>query len=75
LVLYPTIGAAIVARVPSLSFSCPACGQVGAVDLRTPALLAQRTLRKVRDADKGAAVTGAKFGTRTFSQANFAFIY
>jgi hypothetical protein len=32
---YPTIGAAIAAGVPWLSFSCPACGQVGAVDLRT----------------------------------------
>ena len=31
---YPTIGAAIAAGVPWLSFSCPACGQVGAVDLR-----------------------------------------
>jgi hypothetical protein len=32
---YPTIGAAIAAGVPWLSFSCPACQQVGAVDLRT----------------------------------------
>jgi hypothetical protein len=32
---YPTIGAAIAAGVPWLSFSCPACGQVGSVDLRT----------------------------------------
>jgi hypothetical protein len=32
---YPTIGAAIAAGFPSLSFSCPACGQVGSVDLRT----------------------------------------
>ena len=32
---YPTIGAAIAAGVPWLSFSCPACRQVGAVDLRT----------------------------------------
>lgn len=32
---YPTIGAAIAAGVPWLSFSCPACGQFGSVDLRT----------------------------------------
>src|SRR5262245_47684322 len=32
---YPTIGAAIAAGVPWLSFSCPACGQWGSVDLRT----------------------------------------
>ena len=32
---YPTIGAAIAADVPWLSFSCPACGQFGSVDLRT----------------------------------------
>ena len=32
---YPTIGAAIAAGFPRLSFSCPACGQVGLVDLRT----------------------------------------
>ena len=32
---YPTIGAAIAAGYPWLSFSCPACGQVGSVDLRT----------------------------------------
>src|SRR5262249_53165358 len=32
---YPTIGAAISAGLPWLSFSCPACGQVGCVDLRT----------------------------------------
>src|SRR5262245_28960268 len=32
---YPTIGAAIKAGLPWLSFSCPACGQVGSVDLRT----------------------------------------
>jgi hypothetical protein len=32
---YPTIGAAIAADFPWLSFSCPACQQVGAVDLRT----------------------------------------
>ena len=32
---YPTIGAAIAAGVPWLTYSCPACGQVGAVDLRT----------------------------------------
>jgi hypothetical protein len=32
---YPTIGAAIAAGLPWLSFSCPACGQVGSVDLRT----------------------------------------
>jgi len=31
---YPTIGAAIAAGLPWLSFSCPACGQWGAVDLR-----------------------------------------
>jgi hypothetical protein len=32
---YPTIGAAIAAGVPWLTFSCPACGQAGSVDLRT----------------------------------------
>jgi hypothetical protein len=32
---YPTIGAAIAAGLPWLSFSCPACGQWGSVDLRT----------------------------------------
>jgi hypothetical protein len=32
---YPTIGAAIAAGLPWLTFSCPACGQVGSVDLRT----------------------------------------
>src|ERR1700730_13455641 len=32
---YPTIGAAIAAGLPWLSFSCPACGQCGSVDLRT----------------------------------------
>jgi hypothetical protein len=32
---YPTIGAAIKAGLPWLSFSCAACGQVGSVDLRT----------------------------------------
>jgi hypothetical protein len=32
---YPTIGAAIAAGVPWLGFCCPACGQVGSVDLRT----------------------------------------
>jgi hypothetical protein len=32
---YPTIGAAIAAGLPWLSFSCPGCGQFGAVDLRT----------------------------------------
>jgi hypothetical protein len=32
---YPTIGAAIRAGLPWLSYSCPACGQVGCVDLRT----------------------------------------
>src|SRR5215471_16503941 len=32
---YPTIGAAIAAGLPWLAFSCPACGQVGSVDLRT----------------------------------------
>jgi hypothetical protein len=32
---YPTIGAAIAAGVPWLTFSCPACQQVGTVDLRT----------------------------------------
>jgi hypothetical protein len=32
---YPTIGAAIAAGLPWLSFSCPARGQVGSVDLRT----------------------------------------
>src|SRR6476659_3555483 len=32
---YPTIGAAIAAGLPWLSFSCPACGQFASVDLRT----------------------------------------
>jgi hypothetical protein len=32
---YPTLGAAIAAGLPWLSFSCPACGQWGSVDLRT----------------------------------------
>ena len=32
---YPTIGAAIAAGFPWLSFSCPACHQWGSVDLRT----------------------------------------
>jgi hypothetical protein len=32
---YPTIGAAIAVGLPWLSFSCPACGQFGSVDLRT----------------------------------------
>jgi hypothetical protein len=32
---YPTIGAAIAAGLPWLSFSCPGCGQWGSVDLRT----------------------------------------
>jgi len=31
----PTIGAAIAAGLPWLSFSCSACGQFGSVDLRT----------------------------------------
>jgi hypothetical protein len=31
---YPTIGAAIAAGVPWLSFSCPASGQWGSIDLR-----------------------------------------
>ena len=32
---YPTIGAAIAAGVPWLTYSCPACQQVGSIDLRT----------------------------------------
>src|SRR5262249_24715006 len=32
---YPTIGAAIAAGLPWLNYSCPACGQVGCIDLRT----------------------------------------
>ena len=32
---YPTIGVAIAAGLPWVSFSCPACGQFGSVDLRT----------------------------------------
>ena len=32
---YPTIGAAIAAGLPWLTFSCPGCGQFGSVDLRT----------------------------------------
>ena len=35
---YPTIGAAIAAGFPWLSFSCPACQQVGVVDLRSYAM-------------------------------------
>jgi hypothetical protein len=31
---YPTIGAAIAAGFPWLSFSCPGCGMVGSVDVR-----------------------------------------
>jgi hypothetical protein len=32
---YPTKGAAIAVGLPWLSFSCPACGQFGSVDLRS----------------------------------------
>jgi hypothetical protein len=32
---YPTIGAAIAAGVPWLTYLCPACQQVGSVDPRT----------------------------------------
>jgi len=32
---YPTVGAAIAAGLPWLSFFCQACGQWGSVDLRT----------------------------------------
>jgi hypothetical protein len=32
---HPTIGAAITAGLPWLTYSCPACQQLGAVDLRT----------------------------------------
>ena len=32
---YPTVGAAIAAGLSWLTFSCPACGQLGSVDLRT----------------------------------------
>jgi hypothetical protein len=32
---YPTIGAAIAAGVPWLTYSCPACGQCSSLDLRT----------------------------------------
>ncbi len=32
---YPTIGAAIAAGFPWLTFSCPGCRMVGSVDLRT----------------------------------------
>jgi hypothetical protein len=32
---YPTIGAAIAAAFPWLTFCCPACTVVGSVDLRT----------------------------------------
>ena len=31
---YPTIGAAITAGFPWLTFSCPGCGMVGSVDVR-----------------------------------------
>jgi hypothetical protein len=33
---YPTISAAIAAGLPWLSFSCPACGQVGAASISAP---------------------------------------
>jgi hypothetical protein len=39
---YPTIGAAIAAGVPWLSFSCPSCGQFGSVDLRSIGTRGQR---------------------------------
>ena len=32
---YPTIGAAIAAGLPWLTYSCPGCRMVGSVDLRT----------------------------------------
>jgi hypothetical protein len=55
---YPTIGAAIAAGVPWLTISCPACGQVGSVDLRTlvPTVLAERAVRGAGNADGRAAV-------------------
>jgi hypothetical protein len=63
---YPTIGAAIAAGVPWLTYSCPACQQVGAIDLRrdiepcpvgvVPPLLAQCAIREARNADGGTAV-------------------
>ena len=49
---YPTIGAAIAAGVPWLSFSCPACGQVGPT--RTKAALAAAKARGVALARKRA---------------------
>jgi hypothetical protein len=62
---YPTIGAAIRAGLSWLSYSCPACGQSGSVDLTgtpahqyracpvgiLPAVLAQRAVRQAGNAD------------------------
>jgi hypothetical protein len=61
---YPTIDAAIRAGLPWLSYSCPACGQVGSprpsprrVNIEpdpvgvVPPLLAQRAVRSARNAD------------------------
>src|SRR6516162_7383413 len=61
---YPTIGAAIAAGFPWLTYSCPGCQMVGSVDLRpgrvnlepdpltvVPALLTACTVRKTRNAD------------------------
>jgi hypothetical protein len=42
---YPTIGAAIAAGLPWLSFSCPACGQFGSVDLRRSTGIPARRFR------------------------------
>jgi len=55
---YPTIGAAIAAGVPWLTFSCPACQQLGAVDLRTLdtgiSLRNDHLREKYLEVDKGA---------------------
>jgi hypothetical protein len=44
---YPTIGAAITAGCPLLSFYCPACGQVAEADLRNK-VHSKRPLTPVR---------------------------
>ena len=63
---HPTIGAAVAAGLPWLSFSCQTCGQLGSVDLRTlegsilsliPALSC-RTHPKSFEVDGRTAATG-----------------
>ena len=60
---YPTIGADTAAGLPWLSFSCPACGQFGSVDLRTldwhpGASISSFTERTVRRSGRSAALAG-----------------